>query len=209
MGQRAALDILALLMGSGYSTIPLFWLMMHPFVERWRKLGRRAYVFILPAWVVVIAVVFLILWPFRLAHFYVNWFAWAPAAMFFFLGFSIYRVAFQSFHHTQVSGLAEIEPGRHRQQLVTTGIRSRVRHPIYLGHLCEILGWCVGTGLIALYVLAAFAVITGALMFRVEDRELEARFGEAYREYRARVPALLFRLKTFQPRITADHADKS
>jgi len=191
VGLRAVLDILALLVCSGYCTIPLFWLMTHPFVERWRKLGRRAYDFILPAWAVVILVVFLIMWPFRLTHFYVTWFAWAPAAVFFLLGFFIYSAAFRSFHHTQVSGLAELEPARHRQQLVTTGIRSRVRHPIYLGHLCEVFGWCIGTGLIALYALAAFALITGAIMIRMEDRELEARFGEAYREYRARVPAVL------------------
>ncbi len=191
MGLRAALDALALLIGSGYCTIPLFWLMTHPFVGRWRTLGRRAFLFILPAWVVVIAIVFLIMCPFRFAHFYVNWFAWVPAALFFFLGFSIYRAAFRSFHHTQVSGLAELEPGKHRQQLITTGIRSRVRHPIYLGHLCEILGWCIGTGLIPLYGLALFAVITGAIMIRMEDRELEARFGEAYREYRAHVPAVV------------------
>ena len=196
MGFRAALDILALLVCSGYCTIPLFWLMTHPFVERWRKLGRRAFLFLVPAWAVIIAIAFMIVWPFRSAHFYVTWFAWAPAALFFLLGFSIYSAAFRSFHHTQVSGLAEIEPGRHRQQLVTSGIRSRVRHPIYLGHLCEILGWCIGTGLIALYALAAFAVITGALMIHIEDRELEARFGEAYRRYRTRVPAVLPRLTT-------------
>ena len=35
-----------------------------------------------------------------------------------------------------------------------------------------------------LYVLAAFAIVTGALMIRIEDRELEARFGEPYRAYR-------------------------
>jgi protein-S-isoprenylcysteine O-methyltransferase Ste14 len=191
MSLRGALDILALIVAAGYCTIPLFWLMTHPLVERWRKLGRRAFLLILPAWAVVIAVVFLIMWPFRFAHFYVTWFAWAPAAIFFLLGFSIYSAAFRSLHHTQVSGLAEIEPGRHRQRLVTTGIRSRVRHPIYLGHLCEILGWCIGTGLIALYVLALCAVVTGAIMIRMEDRELEARFGEAYRQYRSNVPAIL------------------
>ncbi len=114
--------------------------------------------------------------------------------MFFLLGFSIYAAAFKSFDHTQVSGLAELEPDRHRQQLVTTGIRSRVRHPIYLGHLCEIVGWCIGTGLIAVYVLAAFAIVTGAIMLRMEDRELEARFGEAYQAYRDRVPAVIPRL---------------
>jgi protein-S-isoprenylcysteine O-methyltransferase Ste14 len=191
MGLRAALDILALLVASGYCTIPLLWLMVHPFLERWRKRGRRAFAIILPAWGGIIAITFLIAWPFRPAHFYTTWFAWAPAAMFFLLGFLIYWAAFQSFHHTQVSGLAEIEPGRHCQRLVTTGIRSRIRHPIYLGHLCEIVGWCIGTGLIALYVLAVFAIVTGAVMIRMEDRELEARFGEAYREYRSRVPALI------------------
>ena len=194
MDLRAALDKVALLVAAGYCTIPMFWMMMHPFVERWRRRGRRTFLIVLPAWAVVIAVTFLIVWPFRFAHFYVSWFAWAPAGMFFLLGFSIYSAAFKSFHHTQVSGLAELEPSRHRQQLVTTGIRSRVRHPIYLGHLCEILGWCIGTGLIAVYLLAAFAAVTGAIMIHMEDRELEARFGEAYREYRGKVPAVVPRL---------------
>ena len=134
------------------------------------------------------------MWPFRFAHLYTNWFAWAPAACFFLLGFSIYSAAFKSFHRAQVSGLAELEPNQHRQELIITGIRSRVRHPIYLGHLCEIVGWCAGTGSIALYALAVFAIITGALMIALEDRELEARFGEQYRAYRRNVPAVIPRL---------------
>jgi protein-S-isoprenylcysteine O-methyltransferase Ste14 len=43
-------------------------------------------------------------------------------------------------------------------------------------------------------VLTGFAVITGAIMIRLEDKELEERFGESYREYRARVPAFLPRI---------------
>jgi protein-S-isoprenylcysteine O-methyltransferase Ste14 len=190
-GARRALNILALFMGSGYCTIPLFWLIMHPFVEHWRKRGRRAYLLILPAWAGLIVITFLMIWPFRFAHFYMRWLAWAPAAMLFTLGFRIYSAALQNFDHAQVSGLAEIEPRKHHQQLVTIGIRSRVRHPIYLGHTCEILGWCVGSGLIALYVLAVFAVVTGALMIRMEERELELRFPERYREYRKHVPAII------------------
>jgi protein-S-isoprenylcysteine O-methyltransferase Ste14 len=195
MNLRAILDLLALLACSVYGTIPLFWFVVHPFVERWRASGRRAYAFILPIWGAFIAIAFLLMWPFRSSHFYKNWFAWAPAAILFLVGFSIYRAAFQRFDRTQVSGLAELEPDRHRQQLITTGIRSRVRHPIYLGHLCEIIGWCIGTGLIALYVLAAFAVLTGAVIIRMEDRELEARFGEAFRRYSRSVPAVIPRLK--------------
>ncbi len=199
MNLRAIVDLLALLACSVYGTIPLFWLVVHPFVKRWRASGRRAYAFVVPVWGGFIAIAFRLIWPFHSAHFYANWFAWAPASIFFLLGFSIYRAAFQRFDRTQVSGLAELEPDRHRQQLITTGIRARVRHPIYLGHLCEIIGWCIGTGLVALYALAAFAVITGTLMIRLEDRELETRFGEAFRAYRQRVPGVVPRVRKGQP----------
>jgi protein-S-isoprenylcysteine O-methyltransferase Ste14 len=36
--------------------------------------------------------------------------------------------------------------------------------------------------------------MTGALMIRAEDAELERRFGPAFREYRNRVPAVFPRI---------------
>ncbi|MGA9304646.1 MAG: isoprenylcysteine carboxylmethyltransferase family protein [Candidatus Sulfotelmatobacter sp.] len=74
---------------------------------------------------------------------------------------------------------------------MTTGIRSRVRHPVYLAHLCEMLAWSIGTSLTICWVLTAFAVVTGAVMMKMEDKELESRFGEEYRQYRLKVPAVL------------------
>ena len=192
---RSSVDILAMLACSVYCTIPLFWLVVHPFIDKWRKRGRGAFSLILPIWAVFIVTTFATMWPHRTVRFYANAWCWVPAAFLFWMGLSIYRQAFRGFHHSQVSGLDELEPDRHRQQLVTTGIRARVRHPIYLGHLCEVVGWCLATGLAALYALLGFALITGFFMIRIEDRELEARFGETYREYRARVPAVVPRLK--------------
>ena len=84
--------------------------------------------------------------------------------------------------------------GHGEQRLVTTGIRGRVRHPVYLAHLCEMLAWSMGTGLVVCYGLTAFAVLTGAVMIGMEDQELEMRFGEEYRRYRARVPAIVPKL---------------
>jgi len=193
---RYTIDLLALLACSVYCTIPLFWLVVHPFIERWRRHGRWAYAWIMPIWSAFIAAALLLVWPFRFARWYASWWMWAPAALFFLLGFSIYSAAFRSFARAQVSGLAELEPHRHRQELVTSGIRARVRHPIYLGHLCEISAWCLGTGLVPLYALAAFAILTGGLMIRIEDRELEARFGEASRAYRRKVPAVIPRVRS-------------
>jgi protein-S-isoprenylcysteine O-methyltransferase Ste14 len=56
------------------------------------------------------------------------------------------------------------------------------------------LAWSLGTGLVVCWLLTALAVITGAVMIRMEDEELEKRFGEEYRAYRLRVPAVLPRL---------------
>ncbi|MGA8762925.1 MAG: isoprenylcysteine carboxylmethyltransferase family protein, partial [Candidatus Sulfotelmatobacter sp.] len=70
-------------------------------------------------------------------------------------------------------------------------VRARVRHPVYMGHLCEMLGWSVGTGLVVCWALTGFATVTGVVMIWMEDKELEQRFGEEYREYRSGVPGFV------------------
>jgi protein-S-isoprenylcysteine O-methyltransferase Ste14 len=66
-----------------------------------------------------------------------------------------------------------------------------VRHPIYLGHWLMLTGWTIGAGTVALVALWCFAVVTGVFLILFEDRELEERFGEEYRAYKQRVPAVL------------------
>jgi protein-S-isoprenylcysteine O-methyltransferase Ste14 len=191
MTWHALLDIVGLAVCSVYCTVPLFWLVFHPFVERWRNYGRRAFWFIVPAWGFFILAAFALCWPIRHLHLYDSKLPWAMGVLFILAGVSIYCSAFQGFDRTKMSGLAELEPYQHDQRLVVTGIRTQVRHPIYLGHLCEVMGWTLGTGSIALCALLAFAAITGAIMIRKEDAELEQRFGDVYRQYRNQVPALL------------------
>jgi protein-S-isoprenylcysteine O-methyltransferase Ste14 len=102
----------------------------------------------------------------------------------------LYKLSGIGFSPAQLGGLPEVLPDR-QQSLATTGIRARVRHPVYLAHLCEMLAWSIGTGLAICWVLTAFAIVTGAVMMKMEDKELESRFGDEYRQYRSRVPALL------------------
>jgi len=191
MTLHSFLDVAGLAVESVYCTIPLFWLVFHPFVERWRRHGRRAYLVIMPAWGIFIVAAFALGWPFRHLHLYDTNMPWVMGVLFILAGLSIYRSASQGFDRAKVSGLTELELGHHEQRLVVTGIRAQVRHPIYLGHLCEVMGWTLGTGSIALCGLLVFAVVTGAIMIRKEDAELEARFGDAFRQYRDQVPALL------------------
>jgi protein-S-isoprenylcysteine O-methyltransferase Ste14 len=191
MNLHALLDFAGLSIGSVYATIPLFWLTVHPLITRWRAVGRRAYVALLPLWFVYALIAFVIGWRFRHVHLYISWMSWVPAVLFILIGFAVYQAAGQSFGRAKVSGLAEIEPFNHPQELITVGIRAKVRHPFYLGHFCELFGWALGSGSLALIGLLVFSLLTGAIMIRKEDQELEQRFGEAFREYRSRVPSFL------------------
>ena len=97
MKLHSFLDIAGLLVGSVYCTIPLFWLVFHPFVERWRKYGRKAYLAIMPAWGIFIAAAFALGWPIRHLHLYDSKLPWVMGVLFILAGLSIYRSASQGF----------------------------------------------------------------------------------------------------------------
>lgn len=174
-----------------YSTIPAFWLTIHPFAAYWRSHQRSPHRLLIPLWMGMWIVMGAITWPWRAVVLYTRWLAWLPAIALFGCGLLIYRSAKRDFTKAQLSGIAEIRRDHPDHRLVTSGIRARVRHPVYLGHLCEMLAWSVGTGMAVLYALTAFAMLTGAFMIRREEAELDERFGDAYRVYRRRVPAIL------------------
>ena len=131
------------------------------------------------------AAVALVTLPWRQIPLYSAEWAWIPAAILFVAGIAIYAKSGKTFSAKQLGGLPEVHGRNTDQQLVTDGIRSRVRHPVYLAHLCEMFTWSVGTGLAVCWALTAFAIVTGAVMIRMEDNELEKRFGDPYRAYRA------------------------
>lgn len=174
-----------------YSTIPLFWLMVHPRAHVWRQKERSPFRTLVPAWIVMWIGVGLLTGPWRQVRLYSTAWAWIPAALLFTLGFFIYSRSGAHFSWAQLGGLPEVRSGHGQDRLVTTGIRAHVRHPVYLAHLCEMVAWSIGTGLVVCWVLVSFAVVTGAVMIRTEDAELEKRFGDDFHSYRISVPAIL------------------
>ncbi|MBZ5679657.1 MAG: isoprenylcysteine carboxylmethyltransferase family protein [Acidobacteriia bacterium] len=177
-----------------YSTIPLFWLMIHPQAHRWRERSRSPFRVLVPAWIVMWVGIGAITGHWRSVALYSTVWSWIPAGLLFAAGISLYLRSGAHFSWAQLGGLPEVFPDHREQRLVTTGIRAHVRHPVYLGHLCEMLAWSIGTGLVVCWLLTALAVATGAVMIRMEDAELEKRFGEEYAAYRKRVPTVLPRL---------------
>jgi protein-S-isoprenylcysteine O-methyltransferase Ste14 len=191
---RDALQTLGWLACAVYSTIPAFWFMVHPFAERWRSRRRSPYRLLVPAWMAMWVVMALITASWRRIILYRADWAWIPAAVLFACGLYLYSQSGKNFSAKQLGGLPEVHGENREQRLVTEGIRARVRHPLYLAHLCEMLAWSLGTGLAVCWGLTAFAMITGAVMIRMEDAELEKRFGDAYRRYRNSVPAVVPRV---------------
>jgi protein-S-isoprenylcysteine O-methyltransferase Ste14 len=81
-----------------------------------------------------------------------------------------------------------------KDALVTTGIYAHVRHPQYLGFLLLTLGinflWTTFSTLILWPILAL-------LYYRLakeEEKDMEAKFGEEYREYKNTVPMFIPRV---------------
>ena len=171
-----------------YASIPTLWLLIHPFAERWRAAQVPPAKSIGLMWLLLMVVFALASAPWREERLYSTPWSWLGWALFFGAGAAVYRRV-GHFGLDNLIGRTELEPSR-EQKLVTTGIHGRLRHPIYLAHLLMLTAWAVGTGLAVIWGLWCFALITGIFLIRTEDAELERRFGDEYREYKSRVPAI-------------------
>ena len=172
-----------------YSSIPLFWFAIHPFADFWRRMNRSPYLLLLPIWAAIIFTLGWITWPWHSVRLYSSPWMWLPVAFFFWSGLRTYAGIGSKFGGHKLSGEAELRPEEHAQELVTTGLHARMRHPIYVAHLLNLAGWTIGSGLLMSFVLLAVsALFTFPLMVWIEERELERRFGRSFQAYKARVP---------------------
>jgi protein-S-isoprenylcysteine O-methyltransferase Ste14 len=180
----------AWIMGIVYASIPSFWLAIHPFAERWRNRKGRVYGIFGGIWLAIITALAALTWRWRTETLYETRWSIAVAAALFVFGIFMYRRIGRDFGSDKLMGRSEVYPEKYEQRLVTTGMHAQMRHPIYLAHLSMLTAWTVGSGLVVLYWLWLFAVLTGVMMIRTEDAELEKRFGDEFREYKKRVRAV-------------------
>jgi protein-S-isoprenylcysteine O-methyltransferase Ste14 len=85
-------------------------------------------------------------------------------------------------------GPEAVEMERAKSYLLTRRLYAFSRHPTYLSILTLLFGWVIFYGSVAVFI----AFVAGCVFFnfaaRVEERALEARFGEAYLAYKNKVP---------------------
>lgn len=70
------------------------------------------------------------------------------------------------------------------RELVTHGIYSKIRNPIYVFSTLFVMGLLIAFQIPKLFLVLALLVAAQAIRARKEAQVLEAKFGDAYREYR-------------------------
>ncbi|MGA8222752.1 MAG: isoprenylcysteine carboxylmethyltransferase family protein [Candidatus Acidiferrales bacterium] len=165
--------------------IPLFWFVVHPQVNFWRRHQKAGYITgVLLSWgPVTLCLVF-----FRHKTFRPDWPSpWSIIAGFILLileGWIFWKVG-RDLGTSRLIGRTELSGGG---EVAKNGIYGRIRHPRYLGSLIAILGACLLAGTRVMWILAAAWCLLTLVAIMFEERELRARFGAVYEEYCRRVP---------------------
>ena len=114
------------------------------------------------------------------------------------LGVLVLILALREYDLGLFSGLKQIRAGKQGaatngdedgdEPLVTDGLHWFVRHPLYLGVIMILWGGAVSDFGLATAVWGSLYLFIGA---RHEERSLSALYGEAYADYKRRVPAVI------------------
>jgi len=95
---------------------------------------------------------------------------------------TVVGVSFIAVARYQLGKSFSIKPEAH--ELVTTGLYSKIRNPIYVFGTVMSIGLALVLQRPALWIIVVIVVIGQTIRARREARVLEAAFGDAYREYR-------------------------
>jgi len=169
-----------------------WWLIIHPFVAFWRRLGKAA--------------TFTIIWSFYfgsmfglffLREFFLGrdlgfqpWMAGAGAVVFLLSS----AIAMQRKRYLKMrilGGVPEINPADEMNRLLKEGIYARIRHPRYVEFLVGSLGWALVLNYAGVWIMYVISVTGILLIVPLEEKELRDRFGQEYVDYCARVPRFI------------------
>jgi protein-S-isoprenylcysteine O-methyltransferase Ste14 len=173
--------------------VPILWVQVHASPNFWRRFGGFTYAVVISEWLVVagLAVVFRnFLLSDRLDFGVLSWLG----VLVLISGLALNVWTGKQMSLKSLVGYPELKLSE-KQRLVATGPFSVIRHPTYLAHILMLAGVFLITGYTGTGFLALFDLfISDSVIIPLEERELEARFGDEYREYKRRVGKLLPRL---------------
>ena len=169
----------------------LYWLLVHPFVGFWRRLGPRWAIAIVGT-ICALLCVFLFRWRLSIlgADLGTNWFFVGIGVLFYGVSAWMSILTKRQLSVRTFSGMPELAGDGARETLLEEGIYAVVRHPRYLSVVVGTFGFAMVVNYVGSYLMVLGTIPTLFLVAFLEERELVDRFGDAYRNYRERVPAL-------------------
>lgn len=83
-----------------------------------------------------------------------------------------------------IGALVQLKGLENVNHLVTKGLFTWCRHPMYVGFIAWIVGWSVYHGAVVSFVLGMITTANILYWRRLEEKHLETQFGQAYRDYK-------------------------
>lgn len=185
-----------------WATVPpafLYWYVIHPFASYWRAVGpTRTYLVVVPFTLLLMGMLLRWRGPVAGTDLGENWALFYSGIILWGAAILLERRIRKQLDFKTLAGLPEL---RAREEdapppvLLERGVYGVVRHPRYAAVFIGTLGWSLMSNYGAAYAVVV-ALVPGILvLIWLEERELVERFGDAYRSYRARVPAVIPRLE--------------
>jgi protein-S-isoprenylcysteine O-methyltransferase Ste14 len=185
------IDWLAVVYAALYFPVPVYWLLIHPAVKFWRRVGYRSFWIALPVWISFGLPLVLIensLFVHRLPR---SAATDCLGAALLALNFWVGRRVHQEFSFKKLAGLPEVNPEHPLQGIVCTGIYSQVRHPRYANIVLGFIAFAVLTGAAGIFLLAFATFLLYLIVTPLEERELREQYGTDYESYARTVPRFL------------------
>lgn len=182
----------------------LYWYLIHPLAGQWQTVGRtRTLMVVLPLCLLLLGVMLRWSAPVAGSDLGTSYAAFYSGLILFAGAVFADRRIRRDLGDRTVAGATELIPGAYPGApatgsdatiLVTDGVYGRVRHPRYAAVTVGTFGLALISNHAAAYGVVVLMVPLVLILARLEEALLTARFGEAYRSYRDRVPAFVPRL---------------
>lgn len=170
----------------------VYWLIVHPFIDMWRRVGKATTFSLLLVMFSGFAYWLFTLRATLLAEEYgTNWVLWVPGLVCYGLAIRIQVRIRRQLTFRVLTGVPELDADGRGGTLMDDGLYATVRHPRYVAVSLGVLAWALFTNYLAMYVLVPITMIGLAAVIGFEERELARRFGAAYADYRSRVPMFI------------------
>ncbi len=165
------------------------WFVIHPLGAFWRRLNPRITYSVMGILTVASMVpVFLFRGRLLAVDFGTNYGTMSLAMVAVVLGSIIAVKRKRHLTFKILAGLPQLSAEHYPGVLLTEGIYGTVRNPRYIEVALWVLGYALFSNFLALYLGFILTIAGLLLIVCLEEKELEERFGDEWRDYAARVP---------------------